>query len=123
MYLRNAQKNPKYSKFTINDDELKAIKCLEIVANSFPDNYEVLRMLGHLYLKQNKKVAAYTALKRGKKERKERKGRKIELISLVTFVATELQPDDIDALLEVAKLIENDPPLALKYYQVRRASV
>eukprot|EP01114_Cavostelium_apophysatum_P004221 TRINITY_DN1439_c0_g2_i1.p1 TRINITY_DN1439_c0_g2~~TRINITY_DN1439_c0_g2_i1.p1 ORF type:complete len:1096 (-),score=375.65 TRINITY_DN1439_c0_g2_i1:61-3174(-) len=62
----------------------KAVTCFEHVLTTDPNNYESLKILGSLYLSSGRKERAYNFLKR----------------------VTDLHPEDVDAWIELAQIIE-----------------
>jgi len=74
----------------------KAVKCFESVLGQYPDNFESLKILASL--NRSNILQAYTYLKK----------------------VTELQPNDVEAWIEMAQLQENKPAEALDFYRKAR---
>ena len=77
-------------------DLAKALQCFESVNQQVPNNYETLRILGSLYSKQHKKELALSKLNQ----------------------VVEINPDDAEAWIEIAQLLEiSKPRKALESYE------
>ncbi|VDN57955.1 unnamed protein product [Dracunculus medinensis] len=86
------------------EDYDNAISCFEKVLKLYPTNYDTLKMLGSLYAHSEPA---------NQKERNERRDKARSILKKVM----EMCPDDVEALIDWAQLVENiDPQRSLDAY-------
>ena len=119
-YKESVQNNPSYlapqfglgQMHLANKDLVKAAACFEKVLKASPDNVNALKALGHLYTKMDKDGKELGGA--GKEGREAAALQKLQK-------ATELEPTDVAAWIELAKLQQKmgfaKLPAALKAYE------